>query len=46
MIQLPVYNKSGKQVETLAIDEAALGNEVRPYLLKQAYVMFHSNPSV
>ena len=43
MIKLPVYNKSGKQVETLDIDEAALGTEVRPYLLKQAYVMFHSN---
>jgi large subunit ribosomal protein L4 len=43
MIELPVYNKKGKQVETLAIDEAALGSEVRPRLLKQAYVMFHSN---
>ena len=43
MIKLPVYNKSGKQVETLHIDESALGTEVRPQLLKQAYVMFHSN---
>lgn len=43
MIQLPVYDKQGKQVETLSIDEALLGSEVRPQLLKQAYVMFHAN---
>ena len=43
MIQLPIYDKNGKQVETLAIDEAMLGREVRPQLLKQAYVMFHAN---
>ncbi len=45
MIQLPVYDKKGKQVETLQIDEATLGSEVRPDLLKQAYVMFHANRS-
>jgi large subunit ribosomal protein L4 len=43
MIELPIYNKTGKQVETLAIDEAQLGSEVRPALLKQACVMFHAN---
>ena len=43
MIELPVYNKQGKQVESLSIDEAALGSEVRPILLKQAYVHFHAN---
>ena len=43
MIKLPVYDKKGKQVETLDIDEAQLGEEVRPHLLKQAYVMFHAN---
>lgn len=43
MIELPIYNKTGKQIDTLAIDEAQLGNEVRPALLKQAYVMFHAN---
>src|ERR1043165_4524127 len=43
MIDLPIYNKTGKQIDTLAIDEAQLGNEVRPALLKQAYVMFHAN---
>ena len=43
MIELPVYNKKGKQVESLSIDEAQLGSEVRPALLKQAYVHFHAN---
>lgn len=43
MIELPIYNKTGKQIDTLAIDESQLGNEVRPALLKQAYVMFHAN---
>jgi len=43
MIELPVYDKKGKQVEALSIDEATLGTEVKPTLLKQAYVMFHSN---
>lgn len=43
MIELPIYNKQGKQVDTLAVDEAQLGTEVRPVLLKQAYVMFHAN---
>ena len=43
MIELPVYDKKGKQVDTINVDEATLGTEVRPTLLKQAYVMFHSN---
>jgi large subunit ribosomal protein L4 len=43
MIELPIYNKQGKKVDTLAVDEAQLGSEVRPVLLKQAYVMFHAN---
>jgi large subunit ribosomal protein L4 len=43
MIELPIYNKDGLQVETLSIDPAALGAEVRPALLKQAYVITHGN---
>ncbi len=43
MIELPVYNQEGKQVDTISVDEMQLGNEVRPALLKQAYVMFHAN---
>ncbi len=34
---------SGKKIDSLAIDESTLGQEVRPGLLKQAYVMFHAN---
>ena len=43
MIELPVYNKEGKQVDSINIDETLLGTEVKPTLLKQAYVMLHSN---
>lgn len=43
MIEVPIYNNTGKQVGTLPIDESALGGEIRPRLLKQAYVMFHAN---
>ena len=43
MIELPIYNREGKQVESINIDETLLGSEVRPTLLKQAYVMSHSN---
>ncbi len=43
MIEIPVHNLEGKQVDSLQIDEAALGSEVRHQLLKQAYVYFHAN---
>ena len=43
MIELPIYDKKGKKIDTFNIDENLLGSEVRPTLLKQAYVMFHSN---
>jgi large subunit ribosomal protein L4 len=43
MIELPIYNKTGKQIDTLAIDEAQLGGQIRYALLKQACVMFHAN---
>jgi large subunit ribosomal protein L4 len=43
MIELPVFDKKGKKIDALSIDEVLLGGEVRPALLKQAYVMFHAN---
>lgn len=43
MIELPVFDKSGKRVETIQVDPATLGNEVRPALLKQAYVAVHTH---
>jgi large subunit ribosomal protein L4 len=46
MIDIPVYSLDGKQTGTLALDEQQLGGEIRPALLKQAYVMYHANRRV
>ena len=43
MIDIPVFNLQGTQVDSLQLDEALLGGEVRPELLKQAYVRYHAN---
>lgn len=43
MIDVPVYNEGGEQIGTEQIDEALLGGEVQPALLKQAVVMYHAN---
>ena len=43
MIEIPVHNPDGKQVGALQVDEQLLGGEVRPALLKQAYVRYHAN---
>ena len=43
MIEVPVYDETGKQTGAEQIDEAALGGRVRPQLLKQAIVMYHAN---
>lgn len=43
MIEIPIHNQSGKQVGTFQVDEQLLGGEVRPALLKQAYVRYHAN---
>lgn len=43
MIDLAVYNKKGKKVESLKVDEAVFGSKVRHALLKQAIVMYHAN---
>ena len=46
MIKLAVYNRDGQEVETLKVDESALGGSVRYPLLKQAVVMYHANGRV
>jgi large subunit ribosomal protein L4 len=46
MIDLAVYNKDGKEIESLRIDEGTLGGSVRYPLLKQAIVMYHANKRV
>ena len=43
MIEVPVFNQNGEKVDTLQVDEAKLGGEVRTNLLKQALVMYHAN---
>ena len=43
MIELAVYNKTGKQVDSLSLDEAVFGSTVRLPLLKQALLMYQSN---
>ncbi len=43
MIEVPIYNLKGEQLESMQVDEAKLGGEVRTNLLKQALVMYHAN---
>src|SRR3954451_7013811 len=43
MIEVPVFNQAGDKVDTVQVDEAKLGGEVRKSLLKQAIVMYHAN---
>jgi large subunit ribosomal protein L4 len=43
MIEVPVYNQTGEEVEKFEVDEAKLGGEVRRNLLKQAIVFYHAN---
>lgn len=42
-MDVPVYDKQGKQVGTIGIDEAALGGQINASLIKQAYVRYHAN---
>jgi large subunit ribosomal protein L4 len=46
MIDVAVYNREGKELESLQVDEAAFGGIVRYPLLKQAVVMYHANKRV
>jgi len=46
MIDLAVYNRDGEEVESLKVDESALGGSVRYPLLKQAIVMYHASKRV
>ncbi len=46
MIELTVYNTEGQEVDSLTVDESALGGVVRYLLLKQAVVMYHNNKRV
>jgi large subunit ribosomal protein L4 len=43
MIEIPVYSVDGKASGSIQVDETLLGGQVRPGLLKQAYVAGHAN---
>ncbi len=43
MIEIPVFNQAGEEVEKFQVDEAKLGGEIRQALLKQAIVYYHAN---
>lgn len=42
-MDIPVLNTSGASAGSLTIDPEALGGEINPALIKQAYVMYHAN---
>ncbi len=46
MVDLAIYNKEGEKIESLKVDEAIFGGEIRHQLLKQAVVMYHANKRV
>ena len=46
MISLAVYNRDGKEVDNLKVDESDFGGSIRYSLLKQAIVMYHANKHV
>ena len=43
MLNLPVYDTDGRQVDTMKVDEALFGTKVNVALLKQAIVAYHAN---
>jgi len=43
MLEVPVYNTEGKQIETLSVSEDLFGSRVNAPLLKQAVVAYHAN---
>jgi large subunit ribosomal protein L4 len=43
MIELPIYNVEGQQIDTVNVEESTFGSIIRRKLLKQAVVMYHAN---
>ncbi len=43
MIELPVYDRSGKEIEKISFDDSCLGKFVNYTLVHQAVVMFEAN---
>ncbi|MBL8744754.1 MAG: 50S ribosomal protein L4 [Phycisphaerae bacterium] len=42
-MEIPVLNMKGQKVGSMTVDEKALGGEVNPALIKQAFVRYHAN---
>lgn len=42
-MEVPVLNMKGQKVGSITVDEKALGGEINPALIKQAYVRYHAN---
>jgi large subunit ribosomal protein L4 len=43
MLEVPVYNTEGKQIEMMSVSDEAFGKRVNSALLKQAVVGYHAN---
>jgi large subunit ribosomal protein L4 len=43
MIEVPIFDQNGQKLQSIKVDEAKLGGEVRTNLLKQAIVAYHAN---
>src|SRR5580698_3599487 len=43
MIEVPLFDQTGKKLESIQVDEAKLGGTVRKALLKQTLVAYHAN---
>lgn len=43
MLEVPIYNTDGKQIDTWKLADDAFGGEVNVSLLKQAIVTYHAN---
>lgn len=42
-MEIPVLNMKGQKIGAMSVDEQALGGEVNPALIKQAFVRYHAN---
>ncbi|MEK7450237.1 MAG: 50S ribosomal protein L4, partial [Planctomycetota bacterium] len=43
MIELPVYNKEGQEIDKFQVDEGLFGGKVRNTLLRDVVIMYENN---
>jgi large subunit ribosomal protein L4 len=46
MIDIAIYNRQGKEVDSLKVDESVFGGVIRHALIKQAIVMYQANKRI